>query len=73
MTPTARQRHYAPHELLEQRREFESGVVVTYLDFNEDDFRAVDLAYAQQRDVRQQLAADFHAFDVSMTFERGLL
>jgi hypothetical protein len=70
---TTRQRHYAPHELLEQRREFEDNVSVTYPEFNDDDFRAVDLAYAQQREVRQQLAADFRALDMSMTFERGLL
>jgi hypothetical protein len=73
MTTAARQRHYAPHELLEQRRQFEDNVSVTYPEFNDDDFRAVDLAYAQQKNERLALAADFRALDVSMTFERGLL
>ena len=69
----ARQRHYAPHELLDQRREFENNVVVTHLDhMTADDFSAINDAYALQRDAGLKLGADFlRALDVQI--ERGSL
>jgi hypothetical protein len=67
----ARQHHYAPHELLDQRHEFENGVVVTHLDhMTTDDFSAINDAYALQRDARKRLGADFiRVMDVQLKHE----